>query len=177
MLCCVVLCYVMLCYVILCYVMLCYVILCYVILCYVMLCYVMLCHIMSYHIMSCRLLICTILKCTFSLLMILHFFMYSFRFVVNPTANSLDPVFYSSDCPVPWDVVDCVIVPHTVTPSGHTYLSNEGEGEGGEEGDGGEESSPLSLSRGPVSTPGGPCPICLGELKIPRMTKCGHLFW
>ena len=118
--------------------------------------------------------------------------------MVNPTANSLDPVFYSSDCPVPWDVVDCVIVPHTVTPlhlhphahahNGINY-SDEGEGEGdkegGVEGGGGglgvfssiPEGQQSSLARGPVSSPGGPCPICLGELKIPRMTKCGHLFW
>lgn len=129
--------------------------------------------------------------CTFASLIFLcsDFTLFnSFRFVVNPTANSLDPVFYSSDCPVPWDVVDCVIVPHTATPlplSGYSYSDAEGDKEGGGRA-GGEgtdsflssnDDHVISPARGLVSTPGGPCPICLGELKIPRMTKCGHLFW
>ena len=108
--------------------------------------------------------------------------------MVNPTANSLDPVFYSSDCAVPWDVVDCVIVPHTVAPlplSSYSDIEGDREGGGGV-GGGGEgmdsflssnDDHILSPARGLVNTPGGPCPICLGELKIPRMTKCGHLFW
>jgi hypothetical protein len=36
-----------------------------------------------------------------------------------------------------------------------------------------------SLNSNPsrIESPGGPCPICLGALRIPKMTRCGHLFW
>ena len=86
----------------------------------------------------------------------------SFRFIVNPTANSLEPCFYDPDSTVPWVDIDCVIVPHTTPPMS----------------EGGVKSTvPQEQWQGRITTPGGPCPICLRALRIPKMTKCGHLFW
>ena len=85
---------------------------------------------------------------------------HSFRFIVNPTANSMEACFYEPDSPVPWDDIDCVIVPHK-SPQNDLHIASHGHTPG----------------QGSILTPGGPCPICLRELRIPRMTKCGHLFW